>query len=179
MNLFKRLKLKYLRIKNPIKYWSKKGLSIGNDCEIYPSANFGSEPYLISLGHHVRINSGVIFITHDGGVWVLRNLKEDYKDIDLFKKIHIGNNVHIGTNAIIMPGVTIGNNCIIGCGAIVTKNIPDNSIAVGIPARVIETIDEYIEKNEKRFIHTKNLNYEDKKAAVLKYFEDSMQKDPK
>ena len=52
----------------------------------------------------------------------------------------IGDNVWIGGNAVINPGVTIGNNCVIGAGSVVTKNIPDNSIAVGNPARVIREI---------------------------------------
>lgn len=155
--------------KNPVDFWRKMGAQIGKECEIYESASFGSEPNLISLGNHVRVNSGVCFVTHDGGAWVLRKYIDDSnaKDIDLFGKIKVGNNVHIGTNSIIMPGVTIGNNCIIGCGAIVTKSIPDNSIAVGVPARVIETIDEYIEKNKGRFEYTKQMNYDEKKKYLL------------
>jgi acetyltransferase-like isoleucine patch superfamily enzyme len=43
----------------------------------------------------------------------------------------------------VLKGVTIGNNCIIGAGAIVTKNIPDNSVAVGVPARVTSTLEDY------------------------------------
>ena len=173
MNLFKIVKSKYLKVKDPAKYWKKRGLNLGDRCEIYPTATFGSEPYLITLGNHVRVNAGVNFVTHDGGVWVLRDLKPDLKDIDLFGKITVGDNVHIGTNSIIMPGVTIGNNCIIGCGAIVTKDIPSNSIAVVIPARVIETIDEYVEKQKTQFLHTKSLDSENKKEAIMKYFEDS------
>lgn len=65
---------------------------------------------------------------------------------DLFGTIVVGDNTHIGWNRIIMPNVKIGKNCIIGCGAIVTKDIPDNSITVGIPARVIENSSEYEKK---------------------------------
>ena len=50
----------------------------------------------------------------------------------------IGDNVWIGGGAIILPGVTIGNNVVIGAGSIVTKDIPDNVIAVGNPCRVIK-----------------------------------------
>lgn len=55
-----------------VKYLRKKGCKIGEGCEIYLSANFGSEPYLIAIGNHVRVNSDVNFISHDGGVWVVR-----------------------------------------------------------------------------------------------------------
>ena len=64
---------------------------------------------MIEIGDNVRITSGVRFVTHDGGVWVLRHKYSELSDIDLFGKIRIGNNVHIGFNAIIMPGVTIGS----------------------------------------------------------------------
>lgn len=43
-----------------------------------------------------------------------------------------------------MPGVTIGANCVIGCGSVVTHDIPDNSVAAGVPARVIKSVDEYL-----------------------------------
>lgn len=56
--------------------------------------------------------------------------------------VTIGDNVWIGGNTVINPGVTIGNNCVIGSGSVVTKDIPNNSIAVGNPARVIRKITE-------------------------------------
>jgi len=59
------------------------------------------------------------------------------------QKITIGDNVFIGVNAVILPGITIGNNVVIGAGSIVTKNINDNSVVVGNPARVISSIEEY------------------------------------
>ncbi len=115
-----------------IKYLRKKGAIIGADCEIYRTANFGSEPYLISIGNHVRINEGVQLVTHDGGVWVLRDERAGFgnafKKADRFGKIKIGNNVHIGTNTIIMPNVEIGDNVVIATGAVVTKNVPSNTI---------------------------------------------------
>ena len=157
-----------------VKYLRKKGCKIGEGCEIYLSANFGSEPYLIAIGNHVRVNSDVNFISHDGGVWVVRQyLKSTLNEaekIDMFGKIEVGNNVHIGTNATIMPGVKIGDNCIIGCGAIVTYDVPDNSVAVGVPARVIETLDEYIEKNKDDFVYTKSMSAKGKRQYLLKKY---------
>lgn len=141
-------------------YLKKQGINIGEGCEIYNNVYFGSEPYLISVGNHVRINSGVQLITHDGGTWVLRDKSsgygDKYKDADKFGSITIKDNVHIGTNAIIMPGVVIGENSIIACGAVVTHDVPPRSIVGGVPARVIETLDEYIEKNQKK-LYIQNL----------------------
>lgn len=148
------------------KYLRNIGVDIGSNCEIYKDVSFGSEPYLIKIGNHVRITSGCKFITHDGGVWILRETK-GLEDIDLFGKIEIGNNVHIGFNAIIMPGVRIGNNCIVAAGAVVTKSIPDNEIWGGVPARFIEDVENYKKKNKQKIEHTKKLSKIEKKEYLL------------
>lgn len=56
--------------------------------------------------------------------------------------VTIGDNVWIGGNVVINPGVTIGNNVVIGSGSVVTKDIPDNMIAVGNPCKIIREITE-------------------------------------
>lgn len=91
-------------------------------------------------------------------------------DLEITKPITIGDNVYIGTNTIILPGVTIGSNVVIGAGAIVSKNIPDNSVAVGIPANVIKTADEYFEKIQNESIHLGHLKGQEKDKALMKYY---------
>ncbi len=56
------------------------------------------------------------------------------------KPVNIGNDCWFGANVVVCPGVTIGDNCVIGAGSVVTKDIPSNSFAAGIPAKVIRTI---------------------------------------
>lgn len=146
----------------------REGGRIGVDCEVFPDVEFGSEPYLITIGNHVRIANGVRFMTHDGGAWVLRNL--GLENADIFGTIEVGDNVHIGWNAIIMPNVSIGSNVVIGAGAVVTKNIPDNSVAVGVPAKVIESIDEYYMKAQSKSVPTKSLSYAAKKDYLMKKY---------
>lgn len=58
------------------------------------------------------------------------------------REVHIGDDVWIGGNVTILPGVTIGDRAVIGAGAVVTEDIPADSVAVGAPARVIRTIEE-------------------------------------
>jgi acetyltransferase-like isoleucine patch superfamily enzyme len=67
-----------------------------------------------------------------------------------------------------MPGVSIGDNCIIGAGAIVTKDVPNNSVVAGVPARGIENIEEYAEKNEYKFLMTKGMSKEEKRNFLIK-----------
>ena len=152
-----------------IDYLRSKGVTIGKGCEIYRDVMWGSEPYLIKIGDHVRITSGRRFITHDGGVWVLRE-KYGNDSIDLFGSIVVGNNVHIGMDSIIMPGVKIGNNVIVGCGAVVTHDIPDGEVWGGVPARKIKTIEEYYAKNQERFEMTKRLSREEKKRYLIEKY---------
>ncbi|HFJ8812286.1 acyltransferase [Enterococcus faecium] len=144
-------------------------LTAGEKCEIYENVSFGSEPYLIKLGKQVRITSGVRFITHDGGMWVIRNLGLR-PDADKMGTIEIGDNVMIGQNAIIMQNVKIGSNVVIGAGSVVSKDIPDNTVAAGVPAKVICTVQEYYNKNKSRIYDTKQLSYAAKKEYFLKEY---------
>ena len=168
-NFIFKTKLHFAKNHNRADVLRKHGVTIGKCSDISKNVFWGSEPYLIKLGDYVRIARNVTFITHDGGMWVLRNLHK-LDNADKFGPIIIKDNVHIGMNVTIMPGVTIGSNCIIGCGAIVTKDIPDNSIAVGIPARVIETTDEYYEKNKDNVDYTKNMTASQKKEYLLEKY---------
>lgn len=89
--------------------------------------------------------------------------------MDIIAPITVGDNVYIGTGAYIMPGIVIGDNCVIGANSIVTHNIPANSVAVGAPAKVIKTIDEYYRgaMEKKKVYPTAGMCFDDKRA----YFE--------
>ncbi len=144
------------------------GVKIGEGCELLcnPYSAFGSEPYLITLGDHVRVTKGCLFITHDGGAWVIRG-DEGCEQIDKFGKITVGNNVFIGMNSIIMPGVTIGDNVVIGAGSIVTKSIPNCQVWAGVPARFIKDYDNYKQGLISNGDNTKGMSAE-KKFDYLK-----------
>ncbi len=62
--------------------------------------------------------------------------------IEIAKPITIGNNVWIGAGAVVLGGVVVGDNSVIGAGSVVTKDIPDNVIAVGVPCKVLRPITE-------------------------------------
>ena len=68
------------------------------------------------------------------------------RSVEFSKPVSIGNDCWIGGNAVICPGVKIGNGCVIGAGAVVTKDIPNNSLAVGNPAKVIRKLNEKLFK---------------------------------
>lgn len=140
------------------RYMREMFASCGNDCyiELPFHANWG--------GHHVHFGSGVyanfnLTLVDDGHIFVgdkvligpnvtiatanhpiqpeLRSKALQYN-----KDVHIGDNVWIGANVVICPGVTIGKNTVIGAGSVVTKDIPENVVAVGNPCRVLRPISE-------------------------------------
>lgn len=145
---------------NNIKYFKSLGVKIGNNTVIYSSdyAMFSTEPWLVKIGDNCSITEGVKFLTHDGGTLVTRNMDNTIKDFVICGNIQVGNNTYIGIKTVILPGVVIGSNCIIGCGSIVTKNIPDNSVACGVPCRVISNTENYIQKVHD-ILDGKNIRY--------------------
>ncbi|MFT6085175.1 MAG: acetyltransferase-like isoleucine patch superfamily enzyme [Glaciecola sp.] len=149
----------------PISYARWIGVSMGPGCRLI-DVHFSSEPYLIKLGSHVSA-TGVRFETHDGGVWVMR---EEYPEIDIVGPITIGNNVFIGYGVIILPGITIGDNVVIGAGSVVSKNIPSNVVVVGVPARIIKSIEDYKVKATEYGHQTKQMSPAQKKRYYAKLY---------
>lgn len=153
----------------PEKYAVRIGVKSNGKFRIYGSSYnmFGTEPWLVKLGRNVHITMDVKFICHDGGTLILRHI---IPDLEITKPITVGDNVYIGIRTIILPGVNIGSNCIIGAGSIVTQDIPDNSVAVGIPARVVKSIDEYLGKIEKESLHLGHLDGYSKAKELKKIY---------
>ena len=129
-------KINYYLMSNE-KYAEYLGVTLGEGCRLIGKNEFGSEPYLVKFGNRVSVTNST-FVTHDGGVWVLR---EEFPLIDVIAPITVGNNVFIGSDCIILPGVTIGDNVIIGAGSVVTKDVEPYSLVVGNPARHYSYID--------------------------------------
>ena len=104
----------------------------------------------ITIGNNVVISEDVIFLTHDYSVV---NASEKYlhnpSGFPWVGEIEIGDNTFIGIRAIILPGTCVGKNCIVGAGAVIKGNIPDDSIVIGNPARVVASTSEWIQKKMK------------------------------
>ena len=97
----------------------------------------------ITIGDNVTLAPNVHILAHDAASKVILNYTR-------VANVSIGNNVFVGAGTIVLPGVSIGNNVVIGAGSVVAKDIPDNSVAVGVPAKVIKPIEEYIASEKKK-----------------------------
>ena len=94
----------------------------------------------VSIGRECVIADRVMLIDFDHGVVEVERpirLQGIYK-----RDVHVGNNVWIGYGACILRGVTVGDNAVIGTNAVVTRDVPDNAVVAGVPARVIRMRDE-------------------------------------
>ena len=107
-------------------------------------------PKLIKIHDNVNIAANVTFITHDVSDSMINNIESvcanGQKLCEKIGCIEIMENVFVGANSTILYDVRIGSNVIIGAGSIVTKDIPPNSVAAGVPAKVIGNFDEFVSK---------------------------------
>lgn len=102
-----------------------------------------SHCWLIEIGDNVTMAPRVHVLCHDAST-------KQFLNYTKIGRVTFGNNVFIGAESIVLPGVTIGNNVIIGANSTVTHDIPDNSVVAGSPAKVICTLEEYLNKEKDR-----------------------------
>lgn len=136
----------YMKLLN--KYLKKIGVNILGDAEfIANNVDIDGTDYsLITLGNKIVISKNVILLTHDFSNRVglksigIKNEKE-YEQIK--EGITIGEHSFIGAGSIILPGTNIGKYSIIGAGAVIKGNIPDYSIVIGNPSKVVGDVRDY------------------------------------
>lgn len=102
-----------------------------------------SHCWLIEIGDNVTLAPRVHILCHDAST-------KQFLGSTKIGRVTIGNNVFIGAESVVLPGVSIGDNVIIGANSTVTHDVPANTVYVGTPAKMLCTIDEYLEKEKKR-----------------------------
>lgn len=128
MRILRILKTIFSIAKGPSPYYSK-GMN----------SNIDVLSDLVEIGEGFISAPGSIILAHDASTIIHCGKSRVEKTI-------IGKNVFLGANAVVLPGVTIGDGVIIGAGAVVTKDIPDHVVVGGNPARVLTTVEKYIQK---------------------------------
>lgn len=93
----------------------------------------------VCIGHHVNLAQGIV-VTALNHQFENTALRIDLQGVST-KPVIIGDDVWIGANSVILPGVTIGSHCVVAAGAVVTKDVPKNTVVGGIPAKVLKTLE--------------------------------------
>lgn len=155
-NKIENLRLRWARTspKRYIAFLRSKGVEIGDGCSFYSGLKTISiditRPSLIKIGNNVAFNKNCKLVTHDYVTRVFLGVYNEF--VSSSGKIIIGNNVSFGMDCTVLKNVTIGDNCFIGLGSIVTTDIPSNSIAIGRPAKVICTLDDFYNRRKKEVL---------------------------
>lgn len=102
-----------------------------------------SHCWLIEIGDNVTLAPRVHILCHDAST-------KSFLNYTKIGRVTIGDNVFIGAETVVLPNVKIGSNVVVGANSTVTHDIPDNSVAVGSPARVISSLDEYLAKEKEK-----------------------------
>jgi len=119
-----------------------EGASIYHNSYVYGDVNVGDNTWIgpytlldgsggLSIGSWCSISAGVQIYTHDTVKWAISGGKADYER----EAVRIGDCCHIGSHTVIAKGVTIGDHCVVGACSFVNRDIPSNTIAVGVPCR--------------------------------------------
>ena len=123
----------------------ENGLKIGKECHVMGECILDpGHCWLIEIGDRVTLAPRVHILAHDAST-------KGILGYTLIGRVIIGDDVFVGAGSIILPNVKIGSKVIIGAGSVVTRDIPDNSVAVGNPAKVIGTFDDYERKRKEKF----------------------------
>ena len=141
MSLIKKL-INRIRGEQPLQKFISRGLKVGKNLTKMSGVIIDpSHCWHIEIGDDVILAPNVHILAHDAST-------KPFLNHTRIANVKIGNRVFIGAAAIILPGVTIGDDVVIGAGSVVSKDIPNNSLAVGSPAKVICSLDTYIEKEK-------------------------------
>ncbi len=120
---------------------------------------------LIRIHNNVNVGKKVEFVTHDVVYAVINNMQDEFKVTEKVGCIDVRDNVFIGACSTILYGVSIGPNAIVAAGSVVTKDVPPNSVVAGVPARVIGTFDQVVEKARHADLYPAELKPRNQRAS--------------
>lgn len=135
-----------------VAYLKNKGIEVGDRTTFFsPRSNIIdiTRPYLLKIGSDVKVTTGVTILTHDFSYSVFRQVFHSIQN-ECSGYTKIGNNCFLGINSTIMGGVCLGDNVIVATGAVVTKDVPSNTVVAGVPAKPICTLEEFYNRRKDR-----------------------------
>lgn len=136
--------------------WAKLrqlGMQIGEDVILSASLSIDvSHCHHISIGDHCGFGPECLILAHDAQM-------DEFLDAARIGRVILHASCHIGARTIILPGVEIGPRTIVGAGSVVSKSLPPDTVCVGNPARVLCSLDEYLDRHRKRLSESETFDY--------------------
>jgi maltose O-acetyltransferase len=156
--------LNRLHVARQARRWRKlraMGMTIGQDV-LLPASTWidVSHCFLISIGDHCGFGDGCLILAHDAQM-------DEYLDAARIGRVVIHPSCHIGARSIILAGVEIGPRTIVGAGSVVSKTLPPDTVCAGNPAKVICTIDQYLDKHRQRLATSRQFPYDRYDIGVI------------
>ena len=168
--IIRKLKLSYLtKIRHKslseikIDNWRKAGISIGENCVFCSELPVWRDSFLLSFGDNCLVSGNVTFLMHDAAPTTVSG----GCGTDILGRVAIGSSCFIGANSTIMPGVTLADYTVVGAGSVVTHSTNEPGLVIaGNPARVVCTVEQYLEKNGSKLVNLDGMNSEDIKWYI-------------
>lgn len=144
--------------------WNKlrqMGMHIGKDVLLSDSLQVdGSHCFLISIGDHCGFGPDVLILAHDAQM-------DEFLDAARIGRVILHESCHIGARTVILPGVELGPRTIVGAGSVVSKSLPPDTVCAGSPAKVICSLDEYLERHRRRIAESDTFEYTKYDISVI------------
>jgi maltose O-acetyltransferase len=149
-----RARLERVRVDRRWQQLRSLGMRIGDDV-LLPGSTWIDPDFchLIEIGDHTGFGEGCVLLAHDAQM-------DEFLDAARVGRIVIRESCHIGTRSILLPGIELGPRTLVGAGSVVSRSLPANSVCAGAPARVICSLDEYLERHRKQIAERPTFSYE-------------------
>ncbi|MDP2361557.1 MAG: acyltransferase [bacterium] len=140
--LLKRASAAWERLRfTPLERYRRRGLRAPAWLPVFNASI--AEPHLTEIGENVWLTAGTLLLNHDGAIAMLNRAgRTDL--VNVVGRIVIEDDVFVGTRAVIMPGVRVGRGSVVAAGALVTRDVPPDSVVGGVPAKVICSVEDYL-----------------------------------
>lgn len=130
------------------------GMHIGEDVYLPASTHIDvSHCHLISIGDHCGFGPECLILAHDAQM-------DEFLDAARIGRVRIHSSCHIGARTVILPGVDIGPRTLVGASSLVTASLPPETVCAGSPARVMCSLDEYLERHRAAMRTSPTFDYE-------------------
>jgi len=145
----------------------ENGMHIGADVWL-PSSTWIDPDYcfLISIGDHCGFGEDCLILAHDAQM-------DEFIDAARIGRVTIHSSCHIGSRTVVLPGVEIGPRTIVGANSVVSRSLPPDTVCAGAPARVVCSLEDYLEKHRARrmtyptFPYTKNALTKQERSQIV------------